>query len=246
MELTIIQTCDAVRFPPVLAATGRTVELYCKLHSYRYLRYVGLKRGSAPVHATYNRVYLLQELFEQGYRGWALYVDSDAFVRDFTFDCTRYLYENQRYSFIAADAIETATQPWMINAGIYFLNLGSNVGQAILHLYHHAISTLIPQDYWDNPEAIRIHEFCDQTLLWRVLMHFGSDIKVEPRGLINYEGSFIAQVLEAAIPDFDQRVELINKRCDRVLSDFYSSIKLILNSEKTHSEEEAHLIQPQQ
>lgn len=119
MEIRFIQTSDPVKYRRIIDDTSRTVALYCYLHSYGYEKFVGLKKGVAPVHATFNRVFMLNELIDSGYAGWVAYIDADAYIRDLTFDVTKYLIENQKHAFIAA-RVPGHQSKWAINAGVFY------------------------------------------------------------------------------------------------------------------------------
>ena len=83
---------------------------------------MGLKRGILPWHATYNRIYILNELVDRGYRGWAIYLDADAFIPDQQFDFGRLIAEHAEKAAIMILAGEPQDW-WDVNAGVLLMNL---------------------------------------------------------------------------------------------------------------------------
>ena len=135
MRLSVIQTSDDRRYLPMLQATEPLNRLYCQRHGFDFQPYVGMVRGCAPVHAAYNRIYLLHQRVLAGDTGWVLYMDADAWVRDMDFDVLGYLAQHPEHDFIAAEASALVPQVWAINNGVFFINLGSVAGQRIVHTW---------------------------------------------------------------------------------------------------------------
>ena len=122
-DLLILQTCDRENYLPMLQHTSLTVLEYIKRHGGNYETFIGLKRGVWPWHATFNRIYKLNDYIESGYKGWVLYMDADAYFCGFDFDLLSYLSDKQKYAFVLAQSGVTSNY-WDINAGIFFANLG--------------------------------------------------------------------------------------------------------------------------
>jgi len=227
MEIRFIQTSDPVRYQRIIDDTSRTVALYCYLHSYGYEKFVGLKKGVAPVHATFNRVFMLNELIDSGYAGWVAYIDADAYIRDLTFDVTKYLIENQKHAFIAA-RVPGHQSKWAINAGVFFINLGDPIGIKIARLYLSRVLSLVPKYFWDDESAgWPPTEYDDQNILYAIL-GLNSDIldnmKAEDVAFNSgVDCSFIAQALRADHQDFDSRCHYIKAQCNLVINEFVKS-----------------------
>jgi len=220
MTLHVIQTSDDRRYLPMLQASERLTRAFCARHGYPYTVFTGMKRGRAPVHAAYNRIFMLDELLAQGHRDWVLYMDADAYIQDMDFDVDAYLAENaaQGFDFIAAEASVHLPQIWCINNGVYFINLGSEAGQRIVLLMRHLVDTLVPPEYWDDPNAGWAPEgYDDQNMLYGVLARdepVQGRIKKESGALFNYRGRFIAQCLRTDFDTLAGRIGFVQQRSD--------------------------------
>src|SRR5258708_2102608 len=80
MDIVCLQTADPDIYYDLLYQTSKTVRLYCNRHGIRYESYIGIKRGYFAWHATFNRIFLIKELLDSGFRGWICYIDADAYV----------------------------------------------------------------------------------------------------------------------------------------------------------------------
>jgi hypothetical protein len=228
MNLTIIQTADETKYKRLLDITSRTVNLYSFLHSYTYVKYVGLKRGRSPVHAAYNRAYMLKELMDADYRGWVLYLDADAYVKDLTFDCVSYLSQNSDYDFIAAETSTPFAERWAINNGIFFINLGSAIGHKIATSLLMFIDQAVPQSYWDDSNADWPPQaYDDQVMMCGILGNnpeILERVKKESKHIFNYEGTVFRQSLRSMHQTFDQRVVATARECDAILNGFIAEV----------------------
>ena len=222
MRLSVIQTSDDRRYLPMLQATEPLNRLYCQRHGFDFQPYVGMVRGCAPVHAAYNRIYLLHQRVLAGDTGWVLYMDADAWVRDMDFDVLGYLAQHPEHDFIAAEASALVPQVWAINNGVFFINLGSVAGQRIVHTWKQLADALVPAAYWADPEATWAPpEYDDQNLCYRTLAgdnYVLSRVKKESAGVFNYDGQFIAQCLRADFPTFEERLAAVQQRCAALLA----------------------------
>lgn len=66
----------------MLDYSERVARVYANLHGYDYLRYDGIKRGCKGHHATFNRIYLLENQILEGKYDWVLYIDADDIIVD--------------------------------------------------------------------------------------------------------------------------------------------------------------------
>jgi len=118
--VTFIQTCDPFDYVDMLAASSQTVREYCRKHGHSYEVYIGIKQGSLPWHACFNRIFLLRELWQRGWRGWVVYLDADALVADQGFDLAGYLAAKRGF---AAVLTPCGWGPWWnINNGVMIFN----------------------------------------------------------------------------------------------------------------------------
>lgn len=222
MRITMIQTSDPVRYAPMLATTARINRLYADLHGYEYVQFVGLKKGLSPIHATYNRIFMLEEMLHAGHDGWVVYVDADAFVSDVRFDLRRYLIENAKHDFIAMEA--PIAEPWAINAGIFMVNLGTEIGRKIVLLYRLFADTLVPDAYWNDPQAgWAPPDYDDQNMLLGVLGR-NADILGTMKKARREDFRFFRQVLRVDGDSLEHRISIAAVEIDRLFLDLYASI----------------------
>jgi hypothetical protein len=191
----MLQTADATsHYREILELTGAVNRTYCQRWGIRYQSLLGVRCGAAPWMATYNRIFLLDDLIRVGYQGWVVYLDADAFVVDMGFDLPDYLKRNEQYCFIGTEGGE---EPWKINAGICFLNLGDSYGRSIAHRWKMLFNARLPSDYLADPDAKWHVHPSDQALLHLVLQQDGRLLercKKVPRGFFDYhDGRYIVQ-----------------------------------------------------
>lgn len=210
-DVTILQTCDAVRYLPLLHC-GRTAnERYAARHGFTYSSFVGIKRGYHPWHACFNRLFMLNELAAAGYRGWAFYLDADAYVYDQTFDLRTYLDRHQDRSMIAAPG--GTSQKWDINDGVFLLNLGHADAREIVDRWlEHYMATpddaLRAASEWEDvpSDQPRLHE------IFMTIPRLIDDLLVEDKQFLNaYRSSFVRQVLRGNGLTLEYRLQLMQQ-----------------------------------
>ena len=146
-KLLVFQTCDHEKYVPLLQESSKTVLEYVRRWHHDYEVFYGIKHGAHPWHATFNRIYRLDELLKSGYRGWVLYLDADAYFTSFDFDVGEWLAEHSNYGLIASRSAESAAVPyWDINAGVFFINLGHPVGRDIVFRWKNYYDVLYSED----------------------------------------------------------------------------------------------------
>jgi hypothetical protein len=221
MKAVLLQTSDAAKYAPMLAATSRTAREFCRRHELEYRHFIGIKAGQFAWHSTYNRIHMMAELLAEGHRGWVLYLDADAYVCDLDFPITEYLKENDRFAMVAV-RINAAAEYWNINAGVLFVNFGHTLGQRIVsELTERFVEAAqVPQfntDQWPDT-ALWLD---DQSLLHTTLVKnpdWQEFIRYEPQTLMNsLHASFIRHHLRAMTPDLDERLKLIQAEVDCTL-----------------------------
>jgi len=206
LDIVFLQTADPYRYKRMLDATARTAIQYCERHGYAYESYVGIKRGYFPWHATFNRMFQLRELIDRGFRGWAVYLDADAYVNDLDFDLAAYLTARANRAGIMT-TIPGEPHPWCINAGVLLLNLGHAVGREIAELWLGRYLDIDDADLrtmaiWDDGNS-------DQSMLFEILHHnphLRAAIEYDDGQFINaYQARFIRQLLRSLSPDLETR-----------------------------------------
>lgn len=119
-DVKFLQTCDPHDYVGMLAASSQTVRQYCARHGFDYEAYIGIKQGYFPWHACFNRIFQLKELWERGFRGWAVYLDADSIVIDQDFDLLDYLKDKAGFAAVLTHCAWGAW--WNINTGVMMLN----------------------------------------------------------------------------------------------------------------------------
>ena len=102
MHVTMLQTADATsHYREILELTGAVNRTYCARHNISYQALTGVRVGAAPWMATYNRIFLMDNL-NSCWVSWLdrVLFDADAFVVDMGFDLPSYIQRNERYCFI--------------------------------------------------------------------------------------------------------------------------------------------------
>ncbi|MGC1303049.1 MAG: HAD-IIIC family phosphatase [Caulobacteraceae bacterium] len=226
-EPVLIQTADPVVYREMLDATSRTVIAYCQRHNLKCESYVGIKRGVWPWHATYNRIFILKELMDRGFRGWAVYLDADAYIVDQSFDLRQYLADKDDIALIAALALGHANPstpgngPHKINAGVFLLNLGHPVGRALVAEWHRRYLD-IPEYIVRQADTFDVGMDSDQALLCDMLaenQHYLSALRHENWGLLNGpSASFIRQQLRAMHASMEERLAAITTAVEVILA----------------------------
>jgi hypothetical protein len=218
VDLTILQTSDAFKYHRMLRATSLTAIEYCRRHGFAYESYVGVKRGFHGAHATFNRMFMLEELIDRGYRGWALYMDADAYVRDLDFDLRGYLADKGHHSAIMA-TIPGETVPWHINAGVLFFNLGHPQAIALIRDWKRRYMA-VPDERLRTLSSVWDHEN-DQTMLYHSLNQ-NSELRdpvlfVDSMLFNHHEGRFIRQFLASLDTNIETRTDKIVNAVDELL-----------------------------
>lgn len=203
-DILFYQTAAGPIYEQMLAATEALHRAYCRANRLDYVTFTGVRRGYHPWQATFNRVEMLHDLLEDGFRGWFVYLDADAVVRQPGFDLRRYLGKRKNAALIAAPG---GPEHWDINAGVFFLNLGHDLGQEIAARWweatHRVVSDAIlrtSREPWQELEDGRPFPD-DQHLLQMALLRdeaLAHALLIESGGLINLaNGRFIRQFLRA-------------------------------------------------
>jgi hypothetical protein len=210
MPVRIIQTADPFRYREMLEATARTCVEYARRHGHSYEAYIGIKRGSQSLHAAFNRMFLLRELHDSGYRGWALYMDADAYVWDLDFDLDAYLADKADCSAVMA-TIDLQPIPWSINSGVLLFNMTHPLCRPLLDEWM-AQLTAVDDERFESISSVW-DDLNDQGMLWTTLdqnpalrerVFFEQSIKLNHK-----DGHFIRQFLGAFEADIVRRTAMV-------------------------------------
>lgn len=217
--IVLVQTADPSRYKEMLDLTARVNALYCARHGFKYMSYVGIKHGVAPWQATYNRIFIFNELVQDGFNGWVAYLDADAFVTDLAFDLRAYLRENSSYCLIGAPGGDAE---WNINAGVLFLNLGEPTGAALVSDWLGRFRASVPAAYLADPNAVWDDFPNDQVLLHQCVQLnpvLFAKTKKEQSGIFNYvDGGFVRQAIRESFYDLAERVRWVRSETDRIMA----------------------------
>ena len=218
MNVTFFQTADPDRYRDLLLSTSRTVARYVRPRGYAQEVFLGIKRGCWPWQASFNRIYIFEELIARGWSDWAVYMDADAFIADLDFDLDAYLADKGDRAAVMTPS--NATQHWWdVNNGVLMFNLRHPLAHRLVARWKAMFETRLPDAVlptlsgWSNPN--------DQEMLQEILVddpQIAAAIHFETPLLFNsLEGRFIRQILREAIPDFPERTRVICAHVEAVL-----------------------------
>jgi SAM-dependent methyltransferase len=219
-NIVFMQTADDRLYKNMLDVSSITNIEYCRRNGFRYESYVGIKSGAAPWMASYNRIFMLQELVQRGHRGWVIFADADAFVVDLSFDVLDYLDENSDYCLIGASGGSDA--PWNLNSGILFINLADPIGRAFVADWMTRFRIDVPLDYLADASAKWDEYPNDQDIMYQCIKHVPglmAKTKREDPAIFNYtSGRFMWQAIRTPERDVASRIEIIRSKVTAVMS----------------------------
>lgn len=197
----------------MLAVSAKSVRRYCAIHGYEYRAFIGIKRGYHPWQATFNRIMMLKELMDEGFRGWAVYIDADAYIHDTTIAVSKLTHGVRRPLIIERGG--DGKELWDSNAGVFLLDFGQPKGRDLVWEWHRAFmevsdAALKSAVEWGDD---------DQTLLQRILREqIVPDAVERPLpGMLNYDGSFVRQELRED-GSFEARLAAITRGVEAMLA----------------------------
>lgn len=213
MAIAFLQTSDADVYYPMLQEAAKTVRRYCLLNGFQYIQYVGIKAGNMPWKAIHNKIFMLKELLDSQFRGWAFYLDADCLIADLNFDLGAYLTDKQQYAGIFAGYLLGV--PYNINAGGFAINFSHPLGRQLVLDYYESFAgiekgKLDQAVHWerDVPE--------DQFLLHSVVRKYVDEFSLSRHFLFEKftnsyvnDGPFIKQALRSRFASFTERLDAI-------------------------------------
>lgn len=220
--ILIFQTADNLKYAEMLEWSSKTVKEFVKGKDIEYATYVGIRRGEFPHHATFNRIYVLNDYLEAGRKGWLLYMDADAYIYDLGFDLKGFLSSQKHSAFLFARADSAENCPyWNVNAGVFFANLSHPICGAIIRQWKDFYDVFYSsEDYkqataWDDIKN-------DQTVLHQVLKCVAYDkyvtSTVEYKHIFNDSSArFIRQILRDDPESVDEKS--FRKRMEKIQND---------------------------
>jgi hypothetical protein len=219
MDMVMLQTADARRYLPMLQATAAVNQVYCSLHDISYSQFIGIKRGFYPWQACFNRIVLVKEMIDLGYRGWVFYLDADAFVWDLSFDVRRLIGHIGKPIIMAPGG--QSGQPWDVNDGVFLIDLGNRTARHLILTWLASFMAITERRLRAMPEWPPQDVDSDQPLLQAILQRAESFQKIlghADRHVLNDStASFVRQILRCHPGTWEDRLEHVRKETSRVL-----------------------------
>lgn len=220
MDITFLQTADPFNYNEMLLATSQTIIRFCRSNDCRYESYTGIKKGYFPWHSTFNRCYMLKELLDRGYKGWAVYLDADAYIADLSFDLHSFLASKNHFAAIMAISEDNERSWWDVNAGVVMLNFAEPLARLIVERWH-ALTEAIPDPRMRAARNFSQDGFDDQIFLQSILRGepaLEAAIYNPAISLINSPtATFIRQFFRAADSDLERRTANIAREVREIM-----------------------------
>lgn len=219
-NVVFIQTANPGPYKALLETTSRAVVEFCIRNGFEYQAFVGMKRGFHPWQASFNRYYLLMDLVRSGYKGWAVYMDADAWVEDLAFDLRAYLDNHSDKAGILTPVADHLPQT-DVNNGVMLLNLSDERAVAVIGRClerYEAVSDeeLANLTVW--PADINDQTFLMETLQesdgLRRAFHYESNKLLNER-----DATFIRTLLRVHFPAMQDRLTAIETAVNRVVGE---------------------------
>jgi len=177
-EILMLQTSDSQKYTPIINASSKFNELYCKNNGIQYQKFIGLKRGIAPHHATLNRVFLLKELLDEGFSGWVLYLDADAIVANPAINIKGHfanLRENGKSAQLYSVDDDKNTY-WNVNAGVLAIDLSTKFSSKLIQSWYLFYELLYQEKQYQEATTFWDEIINDQNSLHMILMNIGEKL----------------------------------------------------------------------
>jgi hypothetical protein len=220
MDIVMLQTADAKRYLPMLQATAAVNQVYCSRHDISYSQFIGIKRGFHPWQACFNRIVLINEMIDLGYRGWVFYLDADAFVWDLSYDVRR-LIDYIDKPIIMAPGSQSG-QPWDVNDGVFLINLSNKTARRLILTWLASFMSISEKRLRAMPEWPPQDIHSDQPLLHGILhrtKRFQDILGHADRHVLNDStASFVRQILRCHPGTWEDRLEHIRRETSTILS----------------------------
>jgi len=215
-EIILFQTADQDRYFPMLMATLPANRAFCLRHGIRMEVFIGVRRGFHPWQAAYNRLGFLGDRLADGYRGWVMHLDADAFIADPRFDLAGYLAGHADHALIHPPGARQA--PWDVNSGVFLWNFGQEAAREAARRWIAAYAAIPDTALRDATEWNQIEN--DQSMLQRLLREdpaLLAALHIESDALIGYQQSrFIKQYVTNDQHSLAQRTERIAQAVARL------------------------------
>ena len=223
-EVRMIQTSDPDKYKPIITASSKFNKKYCEKHNISYSSYLGIKRGCYPHHSIFNRVYLLKEMLDEGFDGWVIYMDADAFVGQPSVSIPNKLHQlrvNNKSLWL--HNVYSPDDPnyswWDINDGCFAIDLGAGEVKSAVHAWWSIYKEVYSLS--DYARAKKWGDLIDdQQSFWMILRELNLEKFVQLEQF-QYSG-LIRQVLrddassESSENEIESRAQTIEKEASRI------------------------------
>lgn len=195
-EIILLQTADALKYKDILQISKYCNQQYAKENDIRYQSFMGIKKGYHPHHAMFNRIYLLDEMVKNGYKGWVFYLDADGIIIDKNFKLKQKLsqlrHSRKHFWLHNVHTKEEGHYPWWnINSGAFAIDLASPIAQNAVRTWKGIYENFYTHIHYKN--AVAWNDIInDQDSLWKILNLFEIEAYVELEQFQNY---FVYQAL---------------------------------------------------
>jgi hypothetical protein len=218
MKVLILQTCDGHHYKPFLDLTQNIHEKYCNKHGYTFMRHDGIINGlnGDPSFATFNRIYLLQEIYKNKPEyDWVFYVDADCVIIDMNKTVDEFLH-NDKLVVACRGGSDSETNTWDVNIGVAFYNMRHPKIQDVLNrwqmMFENELNTFRNNTNINFSQSFdnSIQYLDDQTMLHQILWEDSALAYVyikERHNIFNYDGDYVKQILRDKINTLDSRIE---------------------------------------
>jgi hypothetical protein len=215
-RIILAQSAVGPAYEAMLEATRGAHQVFADRNRLEFVSTSTVLRGFHPWQAAYNRIVLIEQAVRDGFDGWFMHLDADAVIRHPDFDIRRYFGKRGDRGLIACLG-SPESEPWAVNDGVFFLNLGHDDGRRIARRWHDSFMRHVTDDMlrlavapWQSPDGSAFPD--DQHLLQMELMRDPSlSVLHEDPMLINHRGArFIRQFLRAHGTD-EQRLQWIRE-----------------------------------
>jgi hypothetical protein len=219
-DVIVVQTCDGIKYKDILDITSKHHEKYAKLHGYDYIRYDGIKQGKHPWHAAFNRIYMLEDALNQGYK-YVLYLDADAVVLQPQRTVLDLLGDNaDRLMMITTDTLELGN----MNDGVFIMNLQHPNSRTLIELWKKMYEMYLLDDN-NNTDVFDVQRN-DQIFLYYIFKFITRnsanwvyfDLHAELQGAFSKQ-SLQYKVFPITLKSMEERIEEVKKMIQEVNQD---------------------------
>lgn len=223
-SVLILQTCDGIRYKPLLDLAQTVGKAYAERHGYAYKRFDGIIVGSLPWHATFNRIYLIEEELKKKEYDWVLYMDADTCFASLEHSLTQFITKRNYAILGCRGRSDNPSVFWDINAGVLFFNVNHPTLPFIIDAWKKQYESVPPGIRNDADQNTFEHlggHLNDQAMLQGILHGFYFPVSLSYQrcnhNAFNYDGPLIRQILRTPGNNLDERVKEMENMVRRVL-----------------------------